>query len=256
MGKTDDDVLDILVVLDRSGSMATARADHEGGLKSFVEDQAKLPGDVRFTLVQFDSHDPCEVVYDRVPIGDVKDIVLIPRGGTPLLDAVGRALAHLSAKTDNAHVIVMVVTDGEENESREWTKARVAARVEELEKRGYAFLFLGADMKAFGDANAMGFQIGNAVAFDMAPSSVNALYQATAGNLMRSRSSYTASRTAGISASASLGSAKRSLSYTGDQRKSIKKDAPDLADVFGSSTLTDLVDPITTNITNKPEDQE
>ncbi len=48
--------LDILVILDRSGSMQSAKADHEGGLKAFLAEQRKLKGDVKFTLVQFDSH--------------------------------------------------------------------------------------------------------------------------------------------------------------------------------------------------------
>ena len=87
--------LDILLILDRSGSMQERKADHEGGVRSFVEDQRQLEGDVRFTLVQFDTNDPCEIVYDRVPITAVGPIHLIPRGGTPLLDAVGKAVAHL-----------------------------------------------------------------------------------------------------------------------------------------------------------------
>lgn len=229
MGKAPDDVLDILVVLDRSGSMATARADHEGGLKSFVEDQAKLPGEVRFTLVQFDSHDPCEVVYDRVPIGDVKDIVLIPRGGTPLLDAVGRALAHLSAKTDNAHVIVMVVTDGEENESREWTKARVAARVAELEKAGWAFLFLGSALDSFSDAHAIGVKSSTFMAFDNTSGSVGAAYAAMASNTTDAREDYNVMRSRGITPVMAAAGAKRSLHFKSAQRKLVKSDAPDLS---------------------------
>src|SRR4051812_34999613 len=90
--------LDILVILDRSGSMEHAVRDHEGGLRSFVEDQKSLGGDVRLTLVQFDTVNPCDIVFDRLPLADVGPIQLIPRGGTPLLDAMGLAIAHLMAR--------------------------------------------------------------------------------------------------------------------------------------------------------------
>ena len=54
--------LEVVVLLDRSGSMQSMKDDHEGGMRSFVEEQKKLGGDVRFTLIQFDDENPCEVV--------------------------------------------------------------------------------------------------------------------------------------------------------------------------------------------------
>src|SRR3954470_19575997 len=131
--------LDILVILDRSGSMESAKGDHIGGLRSFVEDQKSLGGDVRLTLVQFDTVNPCDIVFDRLPLADVGPIDLVPRGGTPLLDAMGLAIAHLLARQSAepaAHTITMVVTDGEENSSHEWDLARVKQLVTELEKKG------------------------------------------------------------------------------------------------------------------------
>jgi len=107
-------MLDLLVILDRSGSMQTGKEDHEGGLRSFVEDQRKLSGDVRFTLVQFDTTNPCEVVYDRAKLEDVTNISLIPRGGTPLEDAIGQSLTHLS-KYSPDEVICMIITDRPEH---------------------------------------------------------------------------------------------------------------------------------------------
>jgi Mg-chelatase subunit ChlD len=150
--------LDILVILDRSGSMQDAKSDHEGGLRSFVEDQRSLAGEVRFTLVQFDTTDPCEVVYDRVALDLVTDVTLVPRGGTPLLDAMGLAIAHLKkqqALAPAAHTLVMVVTDGEENSSHEWSKAQVKALVDELEKGTGKVLYLGANVDAFAEAGAV-----------------------------------------------------------------------------------------------------
>jgi hypothetical protein len=186
--------LDILVILDRSGSMESAKSDHEGGLRSFVDDQRSLPGEVRFTLVQFDTINPCEIVYDRVPIASVGTITLVPRGGTPLLDAMGLALAHLTTQhaADPArHTIVMVVTDGEENASKEWDLPRVKQLVTELETTGGQVLYLGANVDAFAEAGAVGVTHLHAMNYSNTSASVGAAYQvmtnkvSTARNLMR-----------------------------------------------------------------------
>lgn len=185
---------DILVILDRSGSMMDARTDHEGGLRSFVADQQQLEGDVTFTLVQFDSVNPCEVVYDYVPIATVGAITLTPRGGTPLLDAIGKATAHLEARQVQPvdHTLVLVITDGHENNSREWTKARVKDRVLALEARGWTFLFLGANIDSFAEAVALGMPMAGSANYTAAPASVGTAYGMTARNVLRARTmSYT-----------------------------------------------------------------
>lgn len=186
------DYTEIVVILDRSGSMEDRKKDHEGGLRSFVEDQKGLEGDVRFTFIRFDTIDPCEVVYDGVPIEQVGKIELIPRGGTPLLDAVGMGLAHVEkrlkdAKANPDQVVVMVITDGEENSSREWTKAKVADRIKALEKEGWHFLFLAANIDAFSEASTMG--IGQHTASGFANSAVGtmSIYAATSANLLTNR---------------------------------------------------------------------
>jgi hypothetical protein len=183
------DTLDVLVLLDRSGSMAQMRSDHEGGLRAFIDDQKALDGNVRFTLVQFDSDDPCEIVYDRVPIRDVGAIRLNPRGSTPLLDAMGGAMAHLSADPKASHVVFMVLTDGLENASREWTRERVKARLTELERQGWTFLFLGANIDSFAEGAELGVSAGTTANFNsQSRTGTQAVYTTTASNLRRYRS--------------------------------------------------------------------
>lgn len=214
-------MLDILVVLDRSGSMMDAKADHEGGLKSFVEDQKALDGDVRFTLIQFDTSNPCEVVYDRVKLDAVTKIELVPRGGTPLLDAMGMALDHLT-KHQPDEVVCFVVTDGAENSSREWTKERVKARVAELETKGWNFLYLGANVDAFGEAGTMGMAAAGAINYANTPVAVNALYAATASNL----GGYRSMRSKGQS----VQSASHNLTWSDEQRAEVSGSAAPNAD--------------------------
>lgn len=147
----------IFIVLDRSGSMSGRKADHIGGLKSFIEQQKGIDPQPRFTFVQFDSNNPFDLIYDGVDIGEVGEIDLQPRGMTPLYDAVGRTIAHAKEKVqaDEAPLFV-VVTDGEENYSSEWNRTNIARAVKNQEDAGWKFLFLGAGIDAFSEAVKIG----------------------------------------------------------------------------------------------------
>lgn len=183
---------EIVVLLDRSGSMETAKSDHEGGLNSFVQDQRDLAGEVRFTLIQFDTDAPCEVVYDGVPVEEVQRCTLIPRGGTPLLDAIGKAVAHVRKRLDTftGPVIFMIITDGEENSSREFKKEAVKKLIANREKAGWQFLFLGANVDAFAEAGGLGIAAGRTSGFANNHVGTESLYRNTSANLRRARTAY------------------------------------------------------------------
>lgn len=189
------DRTELVVLLDRSGSMQAARDDHEGGLRSFVRDQQRLAGDVRLTFVRFDAVDPFELVYDRTSLWDVKedDFRLIPRGSTPLLDAVGRTLSHVRAAVATQdpppdQVVVMIITDGYENASREWTKAKVKKLIEECEALGiWKILYLGANVDAFAEAGAIGIAVGTTSGYQPTGQSIGATYGAMSANLTAGR---------------------------------------------------------------------
>lgn len=184
------DYTEIVVILDRSGSMQQGRDDHEGGLASFVHDQKALPGNVRFTLVQFDTNDPCEIVYDGVPIAEVGDITLIPRGGTPLLDAIGQSIAHVATRLQDAdpdQVIVMIITDGEENSSREYQRDHIQKMIAEHEGKGWKFLYLGADVDAFAEAGGLAIRVSSTLGYRKSKSGISAAYSALSANTAESR---------------------------------------------------------------------
>lgn len=214
-------ILDVLVILDRSGSMQAARSDHEGGLRSFVEDQRKQQGDdVRFTLVQFDDVNPCDIVYDRAPLALVTELKLVPRGNTPLLDAVGKALAHLEAKNPES-VVCLIITDGQENASREWTRDRVKARIEELTKdRRYTMLYLGANVDAFAEARAMGIGVNTAMAFTNNSVGVGAIYASASSNYAQMRAKTRAGRQRGLTGQAAAQSASVVMDWSEQDRSS------------------------------------
>ncbi len=185
------DYTEIVVVLDRSGSMESAKSDHLGGLRSFVNDQKDLEGDVHFTLIQFDTEDPCEILYDGVPIAEVGELSLIPRGATPLLDAIGRAIAHVErrlAEKKPDQIVVMVITDGEENSSCEFTKATIKAKIENCEKRAWKFIYLGANVDAFHEAGMLGFSQAVTMAYRNVGPQIGQTYDALSKNVLAARS--------------------------------------------------------------------
>lgn len=165
-----DGTTEIVVLLDRSGSMGSAKRDIIGGFNRFVAEQRKLPGEARLTLVQFDSQGPHEVVHDRVPLArvpDLTDATYVPRGMTPLLDAMGwtidhagQALAALPEAERPATVVFVVATDGEENASREYSKAALRDKVVmQQDTYSWKFLYLGANQDAFAEAHKYGITV-------------------------------------------------------------------------------------------------
>ncbi len=155
----------IVLVLDRSGSMDSVKSDVIGGVNSFIKEQKSNPGECRMTLVQFDSQDTFEVLADGVDIREVRELTTatyIPRGGTPLLDAEGQAIAHVrkGLKKDEK-VIFATYTDGYENASREYTKETLTKAKESATNDGWVFIYLGAGHDAYGQAGAIGSSLRN-----------------------------------------------------------------------------------------------
>jgi len=165
-----NDLTDITLVVDRSGSMQSIRDDAQGGVNAFITDQAKAPGDAYLTLVQFDTE--YEFVHKGVPIRGVEPYSLVPRGGTALLDAVGRAInetdARISALPEGNKpglVVVVIITDGQENSSQEFRRSDIKAMIESKQDAGWQFTFLGADQNAFAEGADMGIQSGGSAQY-------------------------------------------------------------------------------------------
>jgi hypothetical protein len=200
----------ILFILDRSGSMNDAgKAEAAiGGLNHFTDEQAAEEGLCTATLVQFDTQDPFETVYSMVAIDAVERRDrrnYTPRGGTPLLDCIGKAvnaeiekIAAMPEATQPGLVIVNILTDGEENQSREWTLDGVKTLLEKVQGRwkvlekvqgdGWKVLFTGAGMDAFGDARKLGIGAGTVAQVGGHAKGVQAAYGASSSYASRARS--------------------------------------------------------------------
>ncbi len=153
---TSTDIL-INVVLDRSGSMASILDSTIEGYNGFLTEQAKLPG-ARFSLTQFDTegidHD-----YTNVPVGQVHKLsrdTFVPRGGTPLYDAVAASINAVRAGKPKGRVVFVIITDGAENSSHEYTREQVFDLVNKQRMAGWEFVFMGANVDAYATGEGLG----------------------------------------------------------------------------------------------------
>lgn len=180
------DLCEIVVLLDRSGSMASIKKDMEGGFDSFVAEQRKEPGECVLTLVQFDS-DGIDTIHEAKPLANVPPMKLDPRGSTPLLDAMGQTIrrtgerfAKMAEASRPARVLFMVITDGQENASKEFKKDAIKAMVEEQANVWkWQFSFLGANVDAFGEAAALGIAASASSNYAPNAAGVNQLFAST-----------------------------------------------------------------------------
>ena len=171
-----NDSTHIAVILDRTGSMQSIRDDTIGGFNTFLNQQKAEPGIATLTLVQFDSQDPYEVVHKFKALDNIPDLTrktFVPRASTPLLDAMGRgindlehSLAEMNEDERPGRVVVVIITDGKENASREFRKDQIQKMIAEKQESGWQFVFLSADLDAIGDALDSGIRAASAMAFD------------------------------------------------------------------------------------------
>lgn len=168
------DFTHIVMVLDRSGSMHTVVDDTIGGFNRFVDEQKQVPGEATLTLVQFD--DQYEFVHQNKRLSNVPPLdrkTFVPRGSTALLDAIGRAvnetgsyLAGLPESERPAKVICVIITDGGENASKEFSREKVFEMItHQQEKYGWQFVFLGANQDAIQSGASLGIAKGSSMSY-------------------------------------------------------------------------------------------
>ena len=156
---------EIIFIMDRSGSMASMSDEAKSGFNSFLKSQRECAGDARLSLTLFD-HEYTPVIQS-VPLESVPnldDTNYEPRGTTALLDAVGRSIHDFKQGLKNnpkasvsKSVIVVVLTDGLENASKEYDYKSVKDLIEQQKEQGWEFLFLASDLESSEDAENFGF---------------------------------------------------------------------------------------------------
>lgn len=165
---------EVVFIMDRSGSMSGLESDTIGGFNGMLEKQKKESGDAVISTVLFD--DCMEVIHDRMEIRKVQkmtDKEYYVRGCTALLDAIGNAVHHIrnvhkyAREEDRPEkTIFIIITDGLENASRQYTYTKVKEMIErQKDKYGWEFLFLGANIDSIHEAKRFGITEDRAVNF-------------------------------------------------------------------------------------------
>ena len=169
--ETQNAATELVFILDRSGSMGGLEADTIGGFNSMIEKQKKEDGACYVSTVLFDHE--VSTLHDRVPLKDIQPMTsedYFVRGCTALIDAIGMTVRHIEEvhryirKEDvPAHTMFVITTDGLENASKEYSADKVRKMIEDKKKKGWEFLFIGANIDAVQTAKHFGIGADRAV---------------------------------------------------------------------------------------------
>ncbi len=156
---------ELVFILDRSGSMAGLEKDTIGGYNAMLEKQRDIEGDCRITTVLFDNE--YEIFHDRIDSKGVRPLTekdYAVGGSTALLDAIGKTISkignaqkHTAENYRAQKVMFVIITDGEENSSREFSSRKIKSMIQRQKTEyGWEFIFLGANIDAVETAAKIG----------------------------------------------------------------------------------------------------
>jgi uncharacterized protein YegL len=195
---TEKKLTEMVFVIDRSGSMSGFESDTIGGFNSTIDKQKKEEGDAIVSTVLFSNS--VEVLHDRVglkEIGKMTEEEYYVNGCTALLDAVGgtiERIRHEQAKDKDKvpdATLFVIITDGLENASREFSYRKVKGLIEKQKEEGWDFLFLGANIDVAAEAERIGISRNNTVEFRSDSESIHAMYDCVCEKVSCARSSGT-----------------------------------------------------------------
>ncbi|MDR2354009.1 MAG: VWA domain-containing protein, partial [Deltaproteobacteria bacterium] len=165
---------ELVFILDKSSSMSSLTRETIEGFNSFIEKlQNERGGQILLTTILFNHN--YTVLHDRVDLKEIKPLTkrdYLAQGCTALLDAIGKTLLNIQHMRNNRNpeenpdqVLFVITTDGEENSSREFSTAQIKQMVSEKQESGWEFIFLGANIDAFGEAGQLGIPRNRAQTF-------------------------------------------------------------------------------------------
>jgi len=210
-------LVEIVFILDRSGSMAGLEDDTIGGFNALVSEQKEIArkfltkkflmdSEVKLTTVLFD--DKYEILHNGVNINDVKPLTRVEynvRGRTALLDAVGKTITAVGDRLSNtaeadrpAKIMFVITTDGQENASREYSLEKIKSMIEHQRNvYKWEFVFLGADIDSVTTAAGMGINTSNAKNYTKDSVGTQSIYSAVSKGLTDMRGTTASAKNAG-----------------------------------------------------------
>jgi len=180
---------DISIILDRSGSMSSVKESTIQAYNKFLEEQRICPNPTTISLYQFD--DQYEAVYQNVSLQHalfLNDETYIPRATTALYDAIGRTITKKLSEKLPEQVLFCIITDGQENASREFNRKQIYNLITDCKKKGWQFAFLGAGIDAYAESAKIGIGRGQTMSVKHNAVEVAAGVSAFSANTMKYRS--------------------------------------------------------------------
>lgn len=182
-------------LVDRSGSMSNLRSDVIGGFNELIKKQKAEGNDCLVSFCKFDNE--YEEVFSLVPLAEVRELTdedFVPRGGTALIDSLGRNITEVGAKLKAMEVserpdqvLFVLITDGQENSSHEMSKKEVFEMVShQRDNYSWEFMFIGANQDSIAEASAYGFRPNMSANFAATSSGTAAVYGTTCDIMTRS----------------------------------------------------------------------
>lgn len=154
MKKRINNEMDVIFLLDRSGSMGGIEKDTIGGYNSYIDSQRGK--NVKVTTILFD--DKYEVLHNRVDVDNIKKLTnkeYYVRGCTALLDAIGKTIREMEDKNPNK-VIFIITTDGYENASTKYNKSQIKELISV--HKDWKFMYIGADIDSYSEGRSLGIK--------------------------------------------------------------------------------------------------
>ena len=172
---------DIILLIDRSGSMDRIKMAMEEGIDKFLSDQAESPAPCYVSVFKFD--DTHEIIHDMVDIHTNPRVFIRPRGNTALIDSMYWAIKHMVARFATipepekpGKIIFVCVTDGEDNASHLHTQRELKALVEERTTEDkWEFVYLGANQDAFKVSGGLGVGYASTMSYAATAAGVSAV---------------------------------------------------------------------------------
>jgi hypothetical protein len=182
----------VSVILDESGSMESCRQQTINGYNEYLNGLKKDGNPYLISLSKFDSNPgdvTCRIQYTNQPIDKAPQLTMetfVPRGGTPLYDAIGKTVTELAPTVNGRPVVVIIMTDGGENSSNEFDNAKVKALIKAKEAEGnWTFVYLGANQDAWAVGASFGMAAGNTMSYQTA-NTKNVFQNLVGATMMRS----------------------------------------------------------------------
>lgn len=186
---------ELVFILDNSGSMGGLESDTIGGFNAMLEKQKKQEGECFVTTVLFNSE--MKTLHDRIPLNEVNPMTdddYCVGGCTALIDAIGSTVNHISkihryARKNDVpeNTVFVIMTDGMENASREYSSDKVKKMLSEKKELGWEFLFIGANIDAVETAGSFGISANRAVNYNADEKGTRVVYDAIATTVCKAR---------------------------------------------------------------------